>query len=307
MLDFGFIAPGEAKTGIFTLKNPTSGPLTIITLQPTCTCTTTTDLSGRVIQPGESIAFDASLAAAIATGPRKSTVKVIVEGYSKPVEVDVRAEVVVALRAVPPAINVLPNVPVAGRVVIESVDRKPFRILSVDNRTPAFIGFDPAKDQPRSTYLVRYDFSTFLPSALPAWCLALTDRTDAPVLALKMRTEKSNIVPVVRMKEYNLNLGIIPAGGSKEFTFELVDWTEPVSSVASVSGNFSAEMLAQEPQGANHQVRCRVTPKSKTPGLFQFQMELKTGDKTQKLWAYGVVQPADGVPVPPPLGAPAGK
>lgn len=128
-LDFGFIAPGESKTGIFTLKNPNNFPLTIVALQPTCTCTSTTDLSGRVIAPGESIQFDASLAAALATGPRKSTVKVIVEGFSKPVEVDVRAEVVMDLRVVPPAINVLPNVPVAGRVVIESVDKNHFEFF----------------------------------------------------------------------------------------------------------------------------------------------------------------------------------
>ena len=64
-LDFGFIAPGEPKTGIFTLKNPTNTPFTIVALQPTCTCTSITDLSGRVIAPGESIQFDASLAASI--------------------------------------------------------------------------------------------------------------------------------------------------------------------------------------------------------------------------------------------------
>ena len=50
-LDFGFIAPGEEKTGIFTLKNPSNVPLTIVALQPTCTCTSTTDLAGRVIAP----------------------------------------------------------------------------------------------------------------------------------------------------------------------------------------------------------------------------------------------------------------
>lgn len=214
-----------------------------------------------MIAPGESIQFDASLAASIATGPRKSTVKVIVEGFSKPIEVDVRAEVVVALRAIPPAINVLPNVPVVGRVVIESIDRKPFRILSVDNRAPIFVGFDPAKDAAKSTYLVRYDFGQYATDALPAWCLIQTDRTDSPVLAIKMRTEKNNIVPVVRMKEYNLNLGVIAANGSKEFTFDMVEWAEPVTSVVSLSNSFTAQMMAQETQGKNIQVRCKVTPK----------------------------------------------
>lgn len=295
-LDFGFIAPGEPKTGIFTLKNPTNTPFTIVALQPTCTCTSITDLSGRVIAPGESIQFDASLAASIATGPRKSTVKVIVEGFSKPIEVDVRAEVVVALRAIPPAINVLPNVPVVGRVVIESIDRKPFRILSVDNRAPIFVGFDPAKDAAKSTYLVRYDFGQYATDALPAWCLIQTDRTDSPVLAMKMRTEKNNIVPVVRMKEYNLNLGVIAANGSKEFTFDMVEWAEPVTSVVSLSDSFTAQMMAQETQGKNIQVRCKVTPKNAAVGLFQFNLELQTGDKTQNLWAYGMVQDAASVP-----------
>ena len=295
-LDFGFIAPGEAKTGIFTLKNPTSTPLTIVALQPTCTCTSTTDLAGRVIGPGQSIQFDASLAAAMATGPRKSTVKVIVEGFSQPVEVDVRAEVVVALRAVPPAINVLPNVPVAGRVVIESVDRKPFRILSVDNNAPTFIGFDPTKDGVKNTYLLRYDLTQYVRDALPAWCLIQTDRTDSPVLALKVRNEKMNIVPVVRMKEYNLNLGVIPANGFKDFTFDMVDWTEPVLSVSSLSDLFSVQMLAQERSGKDIQVRCRVSPKPYATGLVQFMLELKTGVQSQKLWAYGMIQETAAMP-----------
>lgn len=303
-LDFGFIAPGEEKTGIFTLKNNSNVPLTIIALQPTCTCTSTTDLAGRVIAPDESIQFDASLAAAIATGPRKSTVKVIVRGYSKPLEVDVRAEVVVALRAVPPAINVLPNVPVAGRVVIESIDRKPFRILSVDNSVPLFIGFDPAKDGVKSTYLVRYDLTRFAHDALPAWCLLQTDRADSPVLALKIRNEKIHIIPVVRMKEYNLNLGLIPANGFKDFTFDMIDWAEPVSSVVSLSELFTVEMLAQERQGKDIQVRCRVTPKPYATGLVQFLLELKTGLQSQKLWAYGMVREIASIPTPSQANTP---
>ena len=298
-LDFGFIAPGESKTGIFTLKNPNNFPLTIVALQPTCTCTSTTDLSGRVIAPGESIQFDASLAAAVATGPRKSTVKVIVEGFSKPVEVDVRAEVVVELRVVPPAINVLPNVPVAGRVVIESVDKKPFQILSADNKAPAFIGFDPANDAARSTYLVRYDFTRIASDTLPAWWLIETDRINSPVLAVKFRNDASHIVPVVRMKEYNLNLGLIPTNGAKEFTFDLVDWADPVTSITSMSDSFTAQLVAQDRQGKDVQVRARVTPTSSVRGLFQCKLQMNTGDKVQQLWAYGMVKDLAPITAPP--------
>ena len=298
-LDFGFIAPGESKTGIFTLKNPNNFPLTIVTLQPTCTCTSTTDLSGRVIAPGESIQFDASLAAAVATGPRKSTVKVIVEGFSKPVEVDVRAEVVMDLRVVPPAINVLPNVPVAGRVVIESVDKKPFRILSVDGVAPVCIGFDPAKDAARSSYLVRYDFTRVATTELPAWWLIETDRMNSPVLAVKLRCEASHIVPVVRMKEYNLNLGLIPTSSAKEFTFDLVDWVDPVASIQSMSDAFTAQLVAQDRQGKDLQIRFRVTPNTSVKGLFQCKLQMNTGDKIQQLWAYGMVKDSAPIIAPP--------
>ena len=298
-LDFGFIAPGESKTGIFTLKNPNNFPLTIVALQPTCTCTSTTDLSGRVIAPGESIQFDASLAAAVATGPRKSTVKVIVEGFSKPVEVDVRAEVVVELRVVPPAINVLPNVPVAGRVVIESVDKKPFRSLSADNTAPVFIGFDPAKDAARSSYLVRYDFTRVATTELPAWWLIETDRMNSPVLAVKLRCEASHIIPVVRMKEYNLNLGLIPTSSAKEFTFDLVDWVDPVASIQSMSDAFTAQLVAQDRQGKDLQIRFRVTPNTSVKGLFQCKLQMNTGDKIQQLWAYGMVKDSAPIIAPP--------
>jgi len=154
---------------------------------------------------------------------------------------------------------------------------------------------------------------------LPAWCLIQTDRTDSPVLALKVRNEKMNIVPVVRMKEYNLNLGVIPVNGFKDFTFDMVDWTEPVISVSSLSDLFSVQMLAQERSGKDIQVRCRVSPKPYATGLVQFMLELKTGVQSQKLWAYGMIQEPAAMPgksqaiapiVPsaaPPLVAQPGK
>ena len=41
-LDFGFVRPGQDRTGQITLTNDSPEPVTIAAIQPTCTCTTTT-------------------------------------------------------------------------------------------------------------------------------------------------------------------------------------------------------------------------------------------------------------------------
>ena len=114
-------------------------------------------------------------------------------------------------------------------------------------------------------------------------------------------------MPVIRMKEYNLNLGVIPFGGGKDFSFDLVEWDDPVTSVSSLSDSFSVELVDQAKIGENIQVRCRVTLKNKAIGLVQFQIELKSGDKTQKMWAYGLVLDAAGTPAAAPKSSAAAR
>ena len=101
------------------------------------------------------------------------------------------------------------------------------------------------------------------------------------------------------MKEYNLNLGLIPTSSAKEFTFDLVDWVDPVASIQSMSDAFTAQLVAQDRQGKDLQIRFRVTPNTSVKGLFQCKLQMNTGDKIQQLWAYGMVKDSAPIIAPP--------
>lgn len=293
-LDFGFVRPGQDRTGRVTLTNTTLQPVTIAAIQPTCTCTTTTDLAGTVVPPGGNISFDATLAGAEVPGPKRASLKVVAEGAPRVLEIRVRAEVSDAVRAVPMAIQPPPNGPAEGRIVIESLDRQPFSVLSSDRRTPSFIGFDPRRFHPESTYVIRTDLGELAPEMLPALWLIETDRADCPVIAVRVR-EPSKVVPsVLRLPEYVLSLGAFRPGETREI--ELLS-NEPMEPDPQVRGGdpIALRVVGGEQAGRRWRLRMQATAPAQATGAFLTEVEVQVGDRVQRLPAYGTVR---GEPAP---------
>jgi len=290
-VDFGFIPPGAKRVATVSLQNTSTQPITLIAVQPTCACTTTTNMAGQVIPPGGSVSFDAELGASVVPGPRHATVKVLAEGYGKAVEMDVRGEVAMPLRAVPSALTPPPAGAVKSRVVVESLDRKPFRIRSSNGKPPEFLGFDPAKDEPRATYVLRCNFEGLLESEMPAFWVVETDREDCPVIGLKVRDERFATAPVMRMNEYALNLGVLQAGEPKEIAVDLKEKIER-EMVVRGGGDMGLWLKGTEQLSDGTRVNLRFTPKATAVGAFVVPLQLTDGARAQPLFAFGVVRPA---------------
>jgi hypothetical protein len=288
-LDFGFVRPGQDRTGRVTLTNTSSEPVTIAAIQPTCTCTTTTELAGTVLPPGESVSFEATLAGAEVPGPKRASLKVVAEGAPRVLEIRVRAEVSDAVRAVPMAIEPPPNGPFEGRIVIESLDRQPFSVLSSDRRAPSFIGFDPKRFNPDSLYVIRTDLGERPPDQVPALWLIETDRADCPVIAVRVR-EPSKVVPaVLRLPEYVLSMGAFRPGETREI--ELLS-NEPLEPDAQVRGGgpIALRVVGGEQVGRRWRLRMQATASSRSTGAFLTEVEVQVGDRVQRLPAYGTVR-----------------
>ena len=88
-IDFGFLPPNTPGEGIVLLRNTSDKPLTINLVQPSCKCTTTSDLVGKQIPPGGNVELQIKLDGAPAMGVRRSSVKVMVDGYGSALDVAV--------------------------------------------------------------------------------------------------------------------------------------------------------------------------------------------------------------------------
>jgi hypothetical protein len=276
-LDFGFVRPGQDRTGQITLTNDSPEPVTIAAIQPTCTCTTTTKLAGTVVPPAE------------VPGPKRASLKVVAEGAGRVLEIRVRAEVSDAVRAVPMAILPPPNGPAEGRIVIESLDRQPFSVLSSDRRAPSFIGFDPKRFNPESTYVIRTDLGTLAQKSIPALWLIETDRSDCPVIAVRVR-EPSKVVPaVLRLPEYVFPMGAFRPGETREIELLSNEPLEPDPQVRS-DGPVALRVVGGEQVGRRWRLRMLATAPAKATGAFLTEVEVQLGDRVQRLPAYGTVR-----------------
>lgn len=275
VLDFGFVAPSSASTGVVKLVNPTDSPLKILAVQPSCKCTTISDLEGQTIPAGGSLELEATLDAAAAPGPKKAQIRVLVDGYTQVAIVELKAEVALAVRITPPYINAVEGKNQSGRLVVQSTDGQPFRICSTHGMPPRYIGFDPATDEPRSQYLVEYDVAD-LGERIPRYWVVETDRADAPLVDVLLRHERSFPNFNIRMKDYRISAGVVPVGGSAEFKIRLENRADPVSAAISRSPAGKVEFVGESVGEEETEVTLRLTPSEGKEGFLYLPFTIFT-------------------------------
>lgn len=272
LLDFGFVPPSSASTGTIALVNTGPKALKILAVQPSCKCTTISDLAGKEIPTGGSVDLEATLDAQPAPGPKRAQIRVLIEGYTQVVTVQLQAEVALSVRVTPPYINAVEGKNQTGRLVVQATDGKPFRICSTHGMPPRFLGYDPATEEPRSQYLVQYDVADF-GGRIPRYFVIETDREDAPLIDVLLRHEDSFPAINIRMKDYRIPAGVIAAGESKEFTIRLDNRIDrpapPINAAISRSPDGTVEFVRQEVDEENEEVlvTLRLTPKSDYEGF----------------------------------------
>ena len=287
-LDFGVMAPRAGGKGSVTLTNTGSVPLRIVAVTPSCKCTTTSMLAGKVLAPGASEKLDAALDGAAMPQVHRATVKIAVEGYARVAELQLRGETSMPLRCVPGIINAVEGKPRAGRFLVESIDRQPFTICAVGGRAPEFIGFTPG-DAPRPQYLLKYDLDTW-GGQFPAYMAIETDRADCPVFDIWVRTAGTIPRPVFKMKDYRVNAGRIDVGGSREVVLEMEDPGEDMLAIQPESDAVQLELIGQEVRDGVRSVRVRVTPRSPATGLLYSRLTLFAREREQPLTLFATVR-----------------
>jgi hypothetical protein len=299
MLDFGFIAPGTDVQGTVKLINTSQEPLTILAAQPTCKCTTLNDISGSIIQPGESMELEAELAASPNPGPKTAAIKILVNGYPRPLEVDLKAEISLPIRAIPPYINAVQGKNTKGRIVIESIDKSPFTICSVHGEVPNLVGFDPKTDEPRSKYIMVYDLDD-IPVPYPRYLLVSTDNPDVPIIDIYFRHEttlpKINRNMLVH-EGYRHSFGRIDVGSTAEIEIGFSDLVEPIATVISNSPDARVELLSSRNETIGGKVisfqKIKIIPAKDFEGSMYFPITfLANSGQSTDVPVFGAVVPA---------------
>ncbi len=195
-LDLGIIDAKAATQAEGMLLNISQETLKIVKVQPSCACTDVT-LTTTTLAPRSSTPFSLEFTPKSGTGVKKAQVRFFVEGFRVPAIFDIIGEVTLPVRVIPPHIDARETID--GSMVVQSVDDEPFRIFNVAGMAPQYAdGFNPATDEPRKQYVLKWDLSIYDKETIPGWLVIETDRDDAPVVDVRVwhewtRPDRSDI------------------------------------------------------------------------------------------------------------------
>jgi hypothetical protein len=294
VLDFGIVGPSETREGVVKLVNTGVRPLEILTVQPSCKCTTIDDISGQVIPPGGFVELRSAMKAQSAPGIKKAEMKVLIDGYTQVVNIQLRNEVSLPIRVSPAILNCVKGQPQAGRIVLESIDGKPFKVCAIGGKPVRFIGFNPESDELRSMYAVEWDLAKDFPDGnMPRHWMIETDRADCPLVDVYIRHESTLPRPVLRLTDYRHSFGRIEQGESSEFIVDVTDLPEGerIATAASASSAAKVELVGTSVEGNTTHMTFRITPAADTLGVQYIPFTIYTTSRQQQLAVWGQVVP----------------
>lgn len=290
----GIVAPNAEFETVATIRNIGAEPVTITVVKSTCGCTVPEDLKGQVIEPGKTIPFTTLFTAPGAVMDKTS--KVLLQfgagAEQQHALFEITATVALAVRAVPPYLDALEGV-TEGQIRVESLDGRPFRILSAGGRPPAYAdGFDPARDEPRSAYALRWSVKYADEAACEKaryWWVIETDHPDAPLVPVEIRHNCTGDRRLGGVRErqwfftdYVALLGRVKGGEPVEAEVEIEKFggrqTLRVDGVQSLTPDATAELIDVQDSADDKFTECRVrfTPRRGYEGLLYADVLFKT-------------------------------
>jgi hypothetical protein len=285
--------------------------LKILGAQPSCQCTTI-EITGKEIPAqigiGPGVLEVPVTMKVSATGMKTAQVKVVIEGETLPITLDLRAEVAYSVRLaiVDAAGKMQPYVDAAedasrlkGVAEIFSSDGKPFRVLSVQGAAPVFVNWNSQSDAPLAKYEVQFSLVGEPCEIVPKYLLVETDRADARMIDARVRHECTKISPALDIAEFRCNAGVIAAGGAGTFDIEIKKMgSNKIASVKSLDAQFSAQLVGQRADGSSLLVTIRLTPGKEVKGVFMTTVLLIAADANGQ--PYMTQRPEAGAPGQPP-------
>lgn len=275
-LNFGIVPPHTIGKGTAKVWNVGDQPLRIVKSITSCGCTSTENLAGRVIPPGGFIEFATEMEMKTGLGAKKEKVTLFFEGYGgTQVIFFYNAEVARPVRVIPPYVDAV-NQRRTGTVEVSSLDNKPFRILKAHGLAPQFVGFDPAVNEPRTRYTLKWDIGQFDGQRVPWFWVLETDHPEAPIVDVRVRHDSTRPVPPQtrpwQPKDQRVLIDLVRNGESVEIItkHEYAGNRTPMPQTARVQ-NLSAildvELVDVEQKGQLLEFRVRITPKNAPLGL----------------------------------------
>lgn len=294
-VDFGIVEPGSELSTTVTLLNPTARPVRILKAQPSCTCTTV-DMTNVIIPARSTVEMPISMKTSRAVGKKPARVQLMVQGYNKFFTIDIDAETAWAVRAIPPHLPVKEKATgpeqLQGRYALESVDKRPFSVLSVMSEPPEFDGFDPGSDAPRNRYILKYDFSHTPCEEIPPFIIIRTDHPLAPLLDVRVRHDPcTRIAPPLPMGDYRSNLGVVKPGQALQVPLTFKKLRRPkIESVRSLGPILQTDLIDQRADGKELETITLARIAQDAPeGLFQVQVVYSDGVTSAEHTYYGWV------------------
>lgn len=291
--NLGFVKPEDKVAGEFKLKNTGDEKLTISRTTSSCSCTIA-ELDKKELEPGESVTLTATLEAGKFPGATQKSVRVFVEGYAIPLQLWISAEVSYGVRATPVFVDAFQTR--KGTINLESVDKKPFSVVTVNGEAPTFSGFNPETDEPRSVYTLAYDFEGIEGKTIPMWWVVETTHPEAPVVDMRI-INPENIPMQDPGKSWSLEqdrviLGQVEQGKMHEFSLAIrgrgsVD-SEPTL-VGLEKGEGTLELLEVVPGGSGVEMHFRYHAPTDSSGVVIDKAILKWGDHEDQFFVFGRV------------------
>jgi squalene-hopene/tetraprenyl-beta-curcumene cyclase len=278
--DAGFVQPHAEVRWEATLRNTLGHDVKCVRAAPSCTCTSV-DAVGRVVPANGTLKVPLSMKVSGATGDKTAAVVLNFEGVPGIVELTLKATVAYPVHAwqMNPgpdgkprrdafvnAFDIKENI--RGQVTAESLDGKPFRVLSVNGEPPVFV--DPARAAaPAESCALRYDFSSLPCERVPKYLVIETDRPDARLIDLRVRHECTRINPAFAFDGFRENLGVLRPGETREYAIGIKRANGVrIDSVVSQDPRIDARLVDQKPGSADDLlVRYSVTAKPTASGV----------------------------------------
>lgn len=297
-LNFGIVPPHTIGKGTAKIWNVGDQPLRIVKSITSCGCTSTENLAGRVIPPGGFIEFNTEMEMKTGLGVKREKVTLLFEGYGgTQVIFYYNAEVARPVRVVPPYVDAVTQGR-TGTVEVTSLDNKPFQILKAHGLAPQFVGFDPATDEPRTRYTLKWDMSQFNGKRVPWFWVIETDHPNAPIVDVRLRHNSTRAVQdrtrSWQPKDQRILIDLVRNGESVEIItkHEYARNRTPqpqTAQVKSLSAILDAQLVGVEQKGRLLEFRVRITLKNAPLGMFYEHISVGSAGTTVPLRIIGSV------------------
>lgn len=191
-LELGYQKPKTMAAGEIVLLNNGDHRLKITRIKPDCACTDVyTDK--RELAPGETTTLNVGVDVPREIGPVRRDIRIECEGYALPYVTSVNLEAGFAVRVNGGASAAIITDKV-GMVKLDSVDKKPFRVLAINGEAPDFLGDAKALNESRTQFNARYDWSDTDGASIPRWMIIETDHPDARMFSVRARIGGATIL-----------------------------------------------------------------------------------------------------------------